>query len=151
VTAREEFAVFVREAFERLGPDHPAAVLLEAAASYRSTGAHEARARAAATAYALEFLDGEISVPLPRLNYSSDGLKSARCQSCGSETIAIETDGSRADLVECLDLAIATVELHTPNGAQSAPAWPKDATDSVDYQAVASQGRALLAALEARK
>lgn len=40
----EEFAGVVRLAFERLGHDHPAAILADAALHYNSTAAHNARA-----------------------------------------------------------------------------------------------------------
>lgn len=49
------------------------------------------------------------------------------------------------ELVRALDLATATVELHTGNGAQSQPGWPLDAHGNIDYKAVARSCRAVLA------
>jgi hypothetical protein len=48
------------------------------------------------------------------------------------------------ELVSALELAIATVELHTGNGAQTQPAWPRDKAGNVSYEAVAKYGRDVL-------
>lgn len=48
-------------------------------------------------------------------------------------------------LVEALEIALATVELYTGNGAQSQPAnWPRNSNGDIDHEVVAKNGRALL-------
>lgn len=48
-------------------------------------------------------------------------------------------------LREALDLACATVELHTGNGAQTQPDWPRDSQGNIAYNMVALRCRAVLA------
>jgi hypothetical protein len=43
-----------------------------------------------------------------------------------------------AALRRALELATATVELHTGNGARSQPDWPRDPAGNVDYEQVAA-------------
>lgn len=48
-------------------------------------------------------------------------------------------------LLAALELATATVELHTPNGAQSQPKWLTDQYSNIDYRAIATNARAAIA------
>jgi len=49
-----------------------------------------------------------------------------------------------AELIAALDLATATVELNTRNGAKSQPNWKLDANGNIDYEYVATICRTLL-------
>lgn len=55
-------------------------------------------------------------------------------------------------LADAMRIAVATVELHTGNGAQEQPAgWPRTPNGDIDYEQVAKMCRAALAAYEASK
>ncbi len=47
----------------------------------------------------------------------------------------------REELLATVEMLTATVELYTPNGAQSVPKWPRDANGDPDLEAVAKIGR----------
>lgn len=54
------------------------------------------------------------------------------------------------DLLAALEIAAATVELHTENGAQTQPSnWPRDKNGDIDYEAVAKIARAAIAEAKA--
>lgn len=76
--------------------------------------------------------------PLPEQDREANAAHIVRCVN------------SHDALVEALEIALATVELSTRDGAQTQPAnWPHNANGDIDYEAFSILGRAALAKVQA--